>query len=153
MSSNFMKEFCSRLLIFLSASFVPGCFGMFQTRYPTVINMFDPKFMQAMIGILGLAFLLRLGGLNLRENKESLWIAFFETFGYGIASVVMVLFWLPTRYPDFLNATFTEQFWTKHIYVVVIIEFLIVCVGVLMTLSTFKNKRTNARHSRKNIFR
>jgi hypothetical protein len=149
MSSNFTKEFCSRLLIFFSASFVPGFVGVFQTRYPSIVSMFDPKFILSMIGIFGGAFLLRLGGLRLRGSKEIIWVSFYETLGYGISSMVMVLFWLPTRHPDFLDAMLTNKFWTKNIYVLFLGEFLFVCIGVLMTCSTFELYKSRRRSKKK----
>jgi hypothetical protein len=150
MSSNFAKEFCSRLLIFFSASFVPGFVGVFQTRYPYIVSMFNPKFILSMIGIFGGAFLLRLGGLRLRGSKEIIWVSFYETLGYGIASMMMVLFWLPTRYPDFLDTVLTNKFWTKNIHVLFLGEFLVVCLGVLMTfpnLELYKSRRRGKKKS------
>jgi amino acid permease len=142
MFSNLKREFCSRLLLFISASFAPALFVLLLIRYPNA-NIFDPIFNLSCLTIIIFGSLLRLGGLyyqdKLRDRKEILRASLFETAGYALASITVAIAVLPTKYPKFLEVIFSEKLWTQKIYLFYILCLFGVGLGVLATLISYRN--------------
>jgi hypothetical protein len=133
MSLNLKREFCSRVILSVSVCIPPNLLGLFTKRYPNPV----PHVILYVLPVMLVAGLFRFVGLSFQDKsrsaKECFYASVFETIGYTIGSLAIVIFWLPINYIASLGAIFAKNSWAE-IFLFSVGCFCFVCIGVCLTL-------------------
>jgi hypothetical protein len=119
---------------------------MFATRFPEDVS--GNSFVFWSVSVIIIASFLRFLALAVRERRQAasnlielIWTSFFETLGYGMTSLIIVVFWLPTKHKEFLNTISSGKIPTSKMGVILTIELLLMVAGTLITMTTVRNER------------